>query len=116
MMQLKKLRRLLMTAAFCVMTNTVSLAGNDSVAIVYLTSFQQNQQQIEATIYQSQTYPAYTLVIPHHTFMVLATNHSELYIRSGPVTGWIRNLHLIGNVIHGKTERNEHVAITVSSH
>ena len=56
MMQLKKLRRLLMTAAFCVMTNTVSLAGNDSVAIVYLTSFQQNQQQIEATIYQSQTY------------------------------------------------------------
>ncbi|MDB2447064.1 hypothetical protein N9W79_00400 [bacterium] len=111
-MQLKKLKSLLLAPVLALTLSTPSIAGNDSVALVYLDSAQQSQQyKLESTLYKG-SYGITIIIKSRSAFANIANNYKEIYITNKYYKGWIKNLQLVGNVVHGRTTNGYQVAIT----
>lgn len=113
MLNIKKLAKLALAPALALSLATPAQAGNDSVALVYLDNARQSQQyRVETQIYRGSY--GLTIVIPSRAaFSNIATSYRELYVKSEKYTGWVRNLQLVGTVIHGRTANGLQVAITM---
>lgn len=111
-MQIKSIKKLMIAPLLSLAMSTPSIAGNDSVALVYLNAAQQSQAyKVETIIYRGK-FALTVIVSSRSAFANIAANHSEIYIASAQYTGWIKKLELVGNVIHGFTSEGYHVAIS----
>ena len=104
-------RRILFNALFSLALSSPLIAGNDSVALIYVESgLHSPAKKIETTLYKGK---------PHHYhkiqvyFLNVAENNRKIYVQSNLYKGWIENLEMVGSVIHGKTPTGTPVVIVV---
>lgn len=106
-------RRILFNALFSLALSSPLIAGNDSVALIYLESgLHSPAKKIETTLYKGKN--AFTIIIKSRsTFLDVAENNRKIYVQSNLYKGWIENLEMVGSVIHGKTPTGTQVVIVV---